>query len=137
MMKNGLKAGIVLLLCILPQLIIAQDSVAKKQLAEEIQQQLDSLQQTREFPGATFAAILPDGEIIEVASGIADSLHKEKMNTERRMLAGSNGKTLFIAAILTLYEEGLFDLDDPISKYLSDEEWFEKLPNSGVLLCAC
>lgn len=128
-MKKYLK--IIVLICFLPQLIIAQIHQSKKQLSEEIQSQLDSLQKNRHFPGVTFAAILPGGERIQLASGISDSVDMEPMRIDHRMLAGSNGKTLFIAAILSLYEEGLFDLDDPIKNYLQDEDWFEKLPNSS------
>ncbi len=100
-------------------------------IARTIQWQLDSLQKVRGFPGASFAAILPDDKKIQVATGTADSLTNEAMTINHRMLSGSNGKTLFVAAILTLSEKnGLFNLDDPIKKYLKDEKWFKKLPNS-------
>lgn len=129
-MNSYLKFGIFLVLWMLPQLSNSQQLLSAEQLTQEIKLQLDSLQQSRQFPGVAFAAILPNGEVIKVASGIADSLQNKKMTPEHRMLAGSNGKTLFVAAILALAEEGLFQLDDPVEKYLADEEWFEQLPNA-------
>ncbi|MCM8567984.1 beta-lactamase family protein [Gramella jeungdoensis] len=132
-MKAYLNYSIFLLLCMMSHLVQSQAADSREQIVNEIQWQLDSLQQTRKFPGATFAVIFPNEEIIKLSTGIADSLHHQKMRPEHRMLSGSNGKTLFIAAILALHEEGLFDLDDRIAKYISDEEWFEELPNSSSI----
>lgn len=111
-------------LCLFAFAVQAQD------FQKRIQHKLDSLQKQNGFPGITFCAILPNNEKIIVASGWADSLSKTPMSTESRMLSGSNGKTLFIAAALKLASEGVFSLDDKISKYLGDEPWFSRLPNA-------
>ena len=104
-------------------------------LKKNIQVKLDSLRELYQFPGATFAVILPNGERFSVATGVADSLNRIPMETGHRMLSGSNGKTLFVAAALILEAEGAFDLDDPISTYLREEAWFHRLPNaSGITM---
>jgi D-alanyl-D-alanine carboxypeptidase len=111
-------------LCLFAFAVQAQD------FQKRVQHKLDSLQKQNGFPGVTLCAILPNNEKIIVASGWADSLSKTPMGTESRMLSGSNGKTLFIAAALKLASEGVFSLDDKISKYLGDESWFNRLPNA-------
>ncbi|HEY1023705.1 MAG TPA: serine hydrolase domain-containing protein [Sphingobacteriaceae bacterium] len=98
---------------------------------ERLQIALDSLQKANNFPGASFAALLPDGEEIRIVTGFADSASRAKMKPGHRMLSGSIGKTFFAAAVVSLAEQGVFGLDDPISKYLSDEPWFNRLPNAG------
>lgn len=115
------------------QLIVAQGNESKQKLEKDLQQQLDSLQQELDFPGATLAVILPTGESISLATGLADSLQNKVMEAYHRMLSGSNGKTLFIAAILALHEEGFFELKDLIKKYLGEESWFDKLPNASQI----
>lgn len=109
----------------------SQSSAETLDLQQTLQQKLDSLQQTHHFPGATFAAVLPNGEIINIATGLADSLTMAPMSPQHRMLSGSNGKTLFMAAALILETNGLYDLDDPISELIGDEAWFHRLPNAS------
>ncbi|ARS36020.1 serine hydrolase domain-containing protein [Pontibacter actiniarum] len=104
----------------------AQTVVLKKLL----QTKLDSLQKANGFPGATFAAVLPNGEKIAIATGIADSLEHTPMDPNSRMLSGSNGKTLFAASAMVLSEQGLFGLDDKIEKFIGHETWFDRLPNA-------
>ncbi|WP_299823380.1 serine hydrolase domain-containing protein [uncultured Pontibacter sp.] len=104
----------------------AQTAVLKMQL----QGKLDSMQRANGFPGATFAAVLPNGERIAIATGTADSLTGAPMQPDHRMLSGSNGKTLFTAAALLLAEQGLFKLDDRIANYIGHEPWFNRIPNA-------
>ena len=131
-----MKIKINLILC----LIMLTSSFSQSQipaetleLGQKLQQKLDSLQQTHHFPGATFAALLPNGESINIATGVSDSLTMAPMNPQHRMLSGSNGKTLFMAAALILETNGLYDLDDPISELIGDEPWFHRLPNASSI----
>lgn len=96
----------------------------------QIKYVLDSLQKQNKFPGATFSAVLPNGEQFTTATGLADSIHSNHMQPLHRMLSGSNGKTLFAAVVLKLASENKLKLDDKISIYLKDEEWFASLPNA-------
>ncbi|HEY1007587.1 MAG TPA: serine hydrolase domain-containing protein [Sphingobacteriaceae bacterium] len=102
-------------------------------LRDRLHAALDSMQRVNRFPGATFSAVLPGGEQITLATGIADSSGMVSMKPSSRMLAGSIGKTFFAAAVLSLAEQGTIRLDDPISRYLGSEPWFHRLPNSGTI----
>ena len=111
----------------------AQTPAQLKAWKERLQARLDSLQQTNKFPGATFAAVLPSGEVITIATGVADSLTMTPMRPDHRMLSGSNGKTLFAASALLLAEQGLFSLDDKVEQYIGQEPWFANIPNARSL----
>ncbi|HEY1006653.1 MAG TPA: serine hydrolase domain-containing protein [Sphingobacteriaceae bacterium] len=107
----------------------AQDK-STSPLRDRLQAALDSMQRANGFPGATFSAVLPGGEQLLLATGIADSAGMKRMQPSSRMLSGSIGKTFFAAAVLSLAEQGKIGLDDPVSKYLGSEPWFHRIPNS-------
>jgi D-alanyl-D-alanine carboxypeptidase len=102
-------------------------------LAPRLQERLDSLHRAGRFAGAQLAVALPDGSIIAVATGLADTATKERMTTRHLLLQGSVGKTYASAVALQLIHEGKFALEDPISKYLGDEPWFTRLPNANAI----
>jgi D-alanyl-D-alanine carboxypeptidase len=99
-------------------------------LEQRLQARLDSAHRAGRFPGAQVGVALPDGSTIAVAVGFADSAKKEAMTTRHLLLQGSVGKTYASAVAMQLMHEGLFALDDPISKYLGTEPWFGRLPNA-------
>jgi len=122
-----------LLACILPGIAHAQarlDGVALDRLRATLQAQLDSLHGAARFPGATLGVALPDGRVIAVATGEADTARHMPMTTDARLLAGSVGKTYVAAVALQLVGEGRLDLDAPISRWLGSEPWFDRLPNA-------
>jgi len=109
--------------------LLVSDCCAQKlqdspKLTSEIQFVLDSLQKTNGFPGATLSVILPDNKQLNLATGFADPMNAAAMTPNHRMLSGSNGKTLFIAAALVLASQEYYQLDDKIEKYLGSEKWF-------------
>jgi D-alanyl-D-alanine carboxypeptidase len=99
-------------------------------LEQRLQHRLDSLHRTGRFAGAQIGVALPDGSVIAVATGFADTAKKEPMTTRHLLLQGSVGKTYASAVALQLIHEGRIGLDDPISKYLASEPWFSRLPNA-------
>jgi D-alanyl-D-alanine carboxypeptidase len=99
-------------------------------LQERLQARLDSLHRSGRFAGAQLAVALPDGSIIAMATGFADTAKKEAMTTRHLLLQGSVGKTYASAVALQLVHEGKFALEDPIAKYLGSEPWFTRLPNA-------
>lgn len=117
------------MICLLLNTVQGQNNPTQV-LEKKLKQVLDSLHQEHGFPGATFSAVLANGERIAVATGTADSITGEGMQPSIRMLSGSNGKTLFIAAALVLAAQKYYSLDDKISKYLEGEDWFLRLPNA-------
>ena len=104
------------------------------QLTEQLQAKLDGLYEAAKstdeiFPGATAAFMLPDGRIVGVATGYSDVEAGIPMTPEMRMPSGSIGKTYVAAVALSLAHDGVLNLDDKISKWLGEEEWFPRLPN--------
>lgn len=98
-------------------------------LQRPFQQLLDTSRQEFRFPGATAAYVLPDGQIGVAATGMADIRSGTAMTPQSRMLAASIGKTFVGATVVALAKDGRMGIDDPISTWLSDRDWFTRLPN--------
>lgn len=84
------------------------------------------------FPGMTVAVAGPGG-IATVAAGVADRERALPMTPATTMLAASIGKTLVAATVLQLAEEGRLGLDDPLSRWLGDRDWFAQLPGARAI----
>jgi D-alanyl-D-alanine carboxypeptidase len=102
-------------------------------LEQQFQAELDAIHQSYEFPGATAAYILRDGSVGVAATGFSDVEDGTGMKPDSRMLAASIGKSFVGATAVALAQEGLVDLDDPISKWLGDRSWFSRLPNHQTI----
>jgi D-alanyl-D-alanine carboxypeptidase len=99
-------------------------------IQQALQTMLDSTRAANRWPGASLAVALPDGRLVSVASGMADTTAKTPLRTSDRLLSGSVGKTYVAAVALQLVQEGKLDLDAKISTYLGNEPWFNRLPNA-------
>ncbi len=95
--------------------------------------ELEALRVRYDLPGVTAAFILPDGTVSVAAAGLADVELGLPMLPDSRMLAASVGKTFVAAAVLSLAQEGVLDLDVPVSEWLGDRTWFPRLPNHGAI----
>lgn len=102
----------------------------KAEMTVLLQARLDSLTDNQVVPGATLSVRLSDGTDISLASGLADVEGKIPIKPDDIMFSGSVGKTYVAAVILRLYEQGLIDLKASAGSYLTDEEWFQKVPNA-------
>jgi D-alanyl-D-alanine carboxypeptidase len=100
-------------------------------LKKELQLKLDEWHAAGKFPGATFGAALPDGEVIGLSVGYSDRDTKAPMKRTDRMPAGSTGKTFAAALAMQLIKDGKLSLEDKIGKYLGKEPWFSRLPNAA------
>jgi D-alanyl-D-alanine carboxypeptidase len=98
--------------------------------ATALQAALDDWRESAGVPGATLGIVRSNGDVLALASGLADRTAKTAMKADDLMLAGSTGKTFFAAVALQLIEAGRLDLDEPIAKYLGGEPWFARLPNA-------
>jgi D-alanyl-D-alanine carboxypeptidase len=99
-------------------------------LLATFQKTLDEQRIMQKLPGATAAFVLSDGRMGKVASGYADVERRVAMTPDTRMLGASTGKTYVSAVANLLAEQGIWSLDDKLSKYLGDAPWFKRLPNS-------
>lgn len=81
--------------------------------------------------GLSAAIIMPDGSEYTYAAGVTDPVTKTPLTPKDLMLAGSVGKVLYASVTLQLAQEGVLDLDAPISKYIGDVSWFKRIPNGA------
>lgn len=104
-------------------------------LRENMQGVLDSITAADGLPGATLAAVLPDGRLISLASGLEDVEAKKPMPVGGQMFTGSTGKTFVSAVLLQLAAEGKISLDDKAGVFFQGKEdaWFHRLPNAAEL----
>lgn len=100
----------------------------RAELATRFQAGLDAICKKYELPGMTAAYVLPEGEVVAFASGLADREAGTKMTPRTRMPSGSVGKTFVAATVVGLAQDGKLGLDDKIEKWLGREPWFEDLP---------
>ncbi len=79
------------------------------------------------LPGAV-ALIARNGKIVyHKAFGMADNTSKRKLKKDAIFRIASQTKAITSTAVMMLWEEGLFQLDDPISKYIPAFEHMEVL----------
>ena len=102
-------------------------------LVDAFQGRLDALRDVLGFPGAVATVILTDGRGTTVATGVADKESGTSMPLDAVMPAGSVGKTFVAMVAMALQSEGKLSLDDPVSKWLGDEDFFDRLPNHETM----
>ena len=74
----------------------------------------------KEIPGAV-AIVCRNGKIVyHKAFGSADNTSGRSMKTDDIFRIASMSKAITSTAVMMLWEEGLFQLDDPISKYIPE-----------------
>ena len=102
-------------------------------LRPALQAVVDSFHRSGSFPGVSAAISLPDGSVIAVTAGEADTVRHLPMSPEGLMLQGSVGKTYFAALAMHLLGEGALDLEARVSEYLGRHDWYSRIPNaSGI-----
>jgi D-alanyl-D-alanine carboxypeptidase len=100
-------------------------------LHARLQAVLDAFHAGGTFPGASAAVSLPDGTVIPLTVGEADTVQHIQMDPSHRMLQGSVGKTYFAAVAMQLIGEGRLDLDARVSSYLGHYPWYARIPNTA------
>ena len=128
-MVRNIKLFSFAILFLLPLATSAQPDL--EHIQAELQQQLDGFIEKNDLPGATLAVVLPEGELISLASGFADKERGQQMPVGGQMFTGSVGKTFVAALVLQLAAEGKLGLDDRMSQYLGGQEWYDALPNAA------
>jgi CubicO group peptidase (beta-lactamase class C family) len=94
---------------------------------ERIDQMLINAIENNLIPGAV-ALIARNGKIVyHKAFGLADSETNKSLRRDDIFRIASQTKAITSTAIMMLWEEGKFRLDDPISKYIPEFE------NAGIL----
>jgi D-alanyl-D-alanine carboxypeptidase len=101
-------------------------------LDEDLQNELNIIVNESVIPGITLAIQLDDHKTIKLAAGFA-AKESRKMHPDDRMLGGSTGKMYVSAIALSYIEAGQLHLNDKISIFFSNEEWFDLLPNANEI----
>ena len=99
-------------------------------LQTRLQTALEEWRASTGMPGASLGVVLKSGEVIGLASGMADRALKRPLTPDDLLMTGSTGKTFFAAVALQMIEAGTLDLNAPISRYLGTRPWFSRLPNA-------
>ena len=101
------------------------------ELQARLQAVLDAFHAGGSFPGASAAVSLPDGSVLAVTVGEADTVRHLPLTPDGRMLQGSVGKTYFAALAMRLIGAGRLDLEAPVVRYLGHHEWYARVPNAA------
>ena len=109
----------------------ARDLTQAMALRDVLQDSLRAMHARGTAPGLSAAVALPDGRVIAVTAGLADSTGRVPLAPTHRLLAGSTGKTFFAALALQLTARDSLALDARISRWLGNEPWFARLPNGA------
>jgi len=99
------------------------------EVAETLKRTIEQAVREQGARGLSAAVSLPDGSVVAETFGFADAERTLALTPETRLLGGSTGKTFVAATALSLVEDGVLHLDRPISTWLGDKPWFERLPN--------
>jgi len=113
---------------LLPSLLFVQVTFSQK---SGLQNLLDSFRTTGNFPGLSFAIVNKDNTQAVYTSGYSDKEKKSLLKPSDRMLQGSVGKTYAAAIALQLIKEGKINLDEKVSAYLGQYDWYDKIPNAA------
>ena len=93
---------------------ISADRLAK------LDQMLDEAVSSNQVPGLV-AMVVKDGKIVyHSAKGMADVASGQAMAKDQIFRIASQTKAITSTAVMMLWEEGKFKLDDPISKYIPE-----------------
>lgn len=127
------RISLVLLLSVrvvVPEAAQAQQVASAQDLQTRLQAVLESFHEGGSFAGASAAVSLPNGGVLSLTVGEADTVRHIPMDSSHRMLQGSVGKTYFAALAMQLVGEGLLELGTPVSSYLGQRDWFGRIPNA-------
>ena len=118
-------AALLALACCQPAFSLDEEALAELLENERVEMRL---------PGVRAAVRFADGRIVRAAVGLADKKAGIPLDSEVGMPGGSTGKSFVAALVMLLVEDGVLSLDDPAKKWLGEEDWFKKVPNSNDIL---
>lgn len=105
--------------------------LATPELQATIQTALDAWREVSGVPGAALVVSLPDGSEVSVTSGIRDLATSEPVRADEYWRIASITKPMVSAVVLRLVEQGLVELDAPVSRYLG-AGWAQGYSLDGV-----
>jgi CubicO group peptidase (beta-lactamase class C family) len=123
-------------LALLPLPVLSAPGHFTKAGVAAINQQMHALVDQKEAAGVV-TMIVQDGKRVDLdAYGYADTETKRPMRPDSVMLVASMTKPLTGVAMMMLYEQGKWSLDDPIAKYVPQLKNLKVMDDSGKLVPA-
>lgn len=102
-------------------------------VAAILQAHLDAAVADEAAPAVSAAVVLPGGQTVCAVAGSAGEDNPTTLTCETRFLTGSVGKTVTALVAANMVAEGHLDLDAPISTWLSDRPWWDRLRNRDAI----
>ena len=106
---------------------VVQNYNAQHSMADTLQQIMEAFVK-KGLPGVSLAIFTPEEGVWLGAAGVAQIETQRPMTIGHIFHSASVAKTYMATAAFTLVEEGLIDLDQPISTYL-DSDLYGSIPN--------
>jgi len=88
--------------------------------ASALQETLEQQLELRRIPGAAAVVTFPDGSRWTGQAGLASISPREEVSADTGFVVGSITKTFVAALVLQLDEEGVMELDAPLSRWVPD-----------------
>jgi CubicO group peptidase (beta-lactamase class C family) len=105
---------------VLESISVEQVQGISKDRINRIDQMLDEAIEANHIPGLV-AMIVKDGKVVyHAAKGFADLPSQQKMSKDQIFRIASQTKAITSTAVMMLWEEGKFQLNDPISKWIPE-----------------
>ena len=101
-----------------------------RHITDELRLVVESATSNNRVPGASIALIDTAHNWQSFATAGQVQRSGASVTEDSSFLGGSIGKTFAAIVTVQLAQEGLLDLDDPISTFLSDRPWFDALQNA-------
>lgn len=117
-----------LLVCTATACVRAQ--TVYEDLKGALQKEMQALVTHGEVPGMLFSVALDSNHTITLAAGYSDREERDTLTVQHKMFSGSTGKLFFASLALRLVQEGKMSLDDKVSDYLGDRDWYSQFPNA-------
>jgi len=144
--RKDLVAGIIILMlsvAVIPAIGIVGDKGSKLEEKQSILQESSNddslfdlkirlLMRLTHIPSLTACIIKNDTIVWSKAYGYSDIYKREKATTDTIYRIASITKTFTGTALMQLYEQGLFDLDDNVSEYLPFDLKNPKYPDTNI-----
>lgn len=100
---------------------------------ERLQLKFDSLRSAGNFPGLSISIIDKRDKQWSLVSGFSDVEKNIPLTTKHLLMQGSVGKTYVAAIALMLIKEGKLKLDEKVATYLSNYDWYSRIPNASSI----
>ena len=99
---------------------------------EDLIQFIESIVHTRQIPGLSISIVKNENIVWEKQFGFANINDEIEVNENTMFILSSISKTITVTALMQLYKQNLFELDDDINNYLPFDIIHPIYPNTPI-----